>query len=138
MKLATISACSDLSWIVNNAVNTGSVYYYKSPHFDEGQRWISGAAAVFVSFLLINCRPLELLNFIIAFDSLVLTESPREVSEPRTARMQDCHEEACQDDMHTDSALFLDNILHKDFYKHQFGVKKSAHQARYYGSTTAN
>ena len=86
---------------------------------------------VSVSFLLIDCRPLELLNFNIAFVSLVLTESPREVSEPRTARMQDCHEEACQDDMHTDSALFLDNILHKDFYKHQFGVKKSAHQARY-------
>ena len=93
---------------------------------------------VSVSFLLIDCRPLELLNFNIAFVSLVLTESPREVSEPRTATMQDCHEEPCQDDMHTDSALFLDNILHKDFYKHQFGVKKSAHQARYYGSTTAN
>ena len=85
---------------------------------------------VSVSFLSIDCRPLELLNFNIAFVSLVLTESPREVSEPRNARIQDCHEEACQDDMHTDSALFLDNILHKDFYKHQFGVKKSAHQAR--------
>ena len=73
-----------------------------------------------VSFLLIDCRPLELLNFIIAFDSLVLTESPREVSELRTAMMNPAKTATCQDDMHTDSALFLDNILHKDFYKHQF------------------
>ena len=55
---------------IDDAANTGSVYY-KSPHFDDGQRWISGAA-VFVSFLLINFRPLELLNFNIAFGSLVL------------------------------------------------------------------